>query len=1065
MEGPPEKRARTNWGEPSPAAKASPALRSELESDAKEDPRERLPAAVKFHVEDTTLNVLQTVTGGVLTQTQEGGVQHLLSGARGNVGVKSGRYMFEVQLLEVMPPADPSLRKSLLPLGAPPPPLRPILRIGFSSRGSTPSMPLVGDLEDSICFTHEGGLMYSGRTTWPCQGTWNASDTIAILLNLEEGSHACGTISVFRNGQRDCEAQALPENLRGKALFPTISFRGMTLRVNFGPVLLAQLPFKCRMLSDASADDVQVVAAAPKASPRCDVVVPIGLPDEGVFKWADTFLEKHPEYVEISDRMMAKWAFRSGLQQTQGSPASFSNDRLDMYTGISAIDEGHAKAGLLTAMSMTNERNLIIVEVKGNLLRDKRQVILDSFPSGQFRKVVRVIVGERSQAETPPNKLKKAERQRRRAEAQEERERSQAEAEATGVPWDESDDPVKKLEAELGPSDDENQAAEEVADRLEPPAALPDVADSDLSASFASFSLPAKEDGFDEITYDWSPEEQAELHLRRWVQARKMTTRVEDLKPGDWFGERLSDWQKELQKFRLAQFEFKDPGQRSEASKAAKDAQKKADKLEVAYKTAMERLVAEIDEKEIDVFGVRDVFDIGGGEPLCAHFTMEDWALLCLRFELHLLAHAFRRDCNDSERVGIPAAHVGFYYNLYYGKALEPYVYGLETIEHVVDMIRDAAIICGRGNAKLLESQLGDDLETGEVFLKLTEESRRDRARRKDAGDETAALHFTPMAAIDKPPPPPPQPMNAAGVAVPAVNPAGLAVPAVHPGQMMQPSMPMAGQHQMPGGFLPTPHAMPGQVAHQIPPMLPGRPVHPGSVPVQQQQAMMSAQQHAAFGAIAPKPSSGAYQPPGLPVQGMPHQQAWHPGQPRPGLMQQMAPPPPAPGGMPVPPQASWAPQKAVGGLQGTAAKSGNPAFNMGPSGFDAGKGCGGKGIDFQGGYDGRGCGFGNKGCGYDGKAFGKGFDGRGFDGGKGFDGGMGHDVGRGDGCFGRDIGGGFDGGKGFGGKAFDKGYGKGAPTWPAQLPAQQIPQIPGPPPLPMQRAMVPPAPPGPRGW
>merc|ERR1711912_77034 len=43
-----------------------------------------------------------------------------------------------------------------------------------------------------------------------------------------------------------------------------------------------------------------------------------------------------------------------------------------------------------------------------------------------------------------------------------------------------------------------------------------------------------------------------------------------------------------------------------------------------------------------------------------------------------------------------------------------------------------------------------EDLEKPEIFLKLTEEKRRERQRRIDAGDETARLKFTPPLVIQR---------------------------------------------------------------------------------------------------------------------------------------------------------------------------------------------------------------------------------------------------------------------------------------------------------------------------
>merc|ERR1719454_814554 len=76
----------------------------------------------------------------------------------------------------------------------------------------------------------------------------------------------------------------------------------------------------------------------------------------------------------------------------------------------------------------------------------------------------------------------------------------------------------------------------------------------------------------------------------------------------------------------------------------------------------------EIDASSIEPADVKDVTDLGNGEPLFAHFVYEDWTLLSLRFELHLLAHAFRKDLDDPERPKFHTTHVSFYMNKYYRK-------------------------------------------------------------------------------------------------------------------------------------------------------------------------------------------------------------------------------------------------------------------------------------------------------------------------------------------------------------------------------------------------------------
>jgi len=148
-----------------------------------------------------------------------------------------------------------------------------------------------------------------------------------------------------------------------------------------------------------------------------------------------------------------------------------------------------------------------------------------------------------------------------------------------------------------------------------------------------------------------------------------------------------------------------------------------------------------LDVEETDVFGIADVCNIGDGEPLFANFTFEDWALLSLRYEMHLLVHAFRRDVDDPERLGIHQEHVSFYYNKYFRKAFNTKYYGVDTYDELVDFIRDTVDI--NSSNLVLEAQLSDELDNFDLFLKLTEENRRERQLRIDSGDETAVLKFS----------------------------------------------------------------------------------------------------------------------------------------------------------------------------------------------------------------------------------------------------------------------------------------------------------------------------------
>merc|ERR1712217_528576 len=81
-------------------------------------------------------------------------------------------------------------------------------------------------------------------------------NVIAVVINVDESSPHKNTISLFRDGQRLCDPQAIPEGLVGKALFPTLTYRNLTLQLNFGPHPKIALPFKCRMIKDAAKADV-----------------------------------------------------------------------------------------------------------------------------------------------------------------------------------------------------------------------------------------------------------------------------------------------------------------------------------------------------------------------------------------------------------------------------------------------------------------------------------------------------------------------------------------------------------------------------------------------------------------------------------------------------------------------------------------------------------------------------------------------------------------------------------------------------------------------------------------
>merc|ERR1711953_546735 len=120
-----------------------------------------------------------------------------------------------------------------------------------------------------------------------------------------------------------------------------------------------------------------------------------------------------------------------------------------------------------------------------------------------------------------------------------------------------------------------------------------------------------------------------------------------------------------------------------------------------------------------------------------------------LRFELYLLLKAFLKDVDDPERSGMPENHLEFYYGKYFNRQIVPKSFGLESLQEVLKLGKD--IIGSNGaDVPILELKLTDETETLDIFCKLTEDGRRERQRRIDAGDETAKLKFQPACMLNR---------------------------------------------------------------------------------------------------------------------------------------------------------------------------------------------------------------------------------------------------------------------------------------------------------------------------
>jgi len=864
------------------------------EADAVADKRLQIKEEVCVHPSDSTLNVINSLGGRILMPFTDGGLQYLIAGARGSVGVKAGRYCYEVKIIEALNPSEPPNAKGS---GRGPTP-RSILRLGYSLQNTS---LLLGEEEGCICFDSEG-FFNAGRTRSPYNQRLGREQAICVVLNLDPKSRHANTVSLFREGERVSQPQPIPESMLGKPLFPHICFRNVTLQVNWGPTLIAALPFTCRMIQSAAKEDVYVSPIPASKDGKYEVLFPVGLPDEGVFDWIDSFLEKNPQYTELSDRIIVDWAVKSGLWRPKTQNWKNSNDKPEMNFGLPLMDD-YSVQRIMRSVISTQPRNYIVMEVKSNLMKNERMDGLSRFRAPLYKKVAMVVMGEPTadfkdkahqvllnakqekletewkQRQLEKSRKKEIAKQQKMIEAKKAAEAAEREAaekaaadekaaaeekkedvkkeeevkkeESVDVKKEEGDDVKKedvKSEEVVGeqPSDvkkegddakkedaadakkeettkmdvDEGSKAENkegeqaTAAKPEPmaeeeeeqePAPVATLTDEEkrqwflakstndlapwvLSSSFTHFSLPDKEEGFDEVRFPWQKAGDCKEYLHRWVLKRKITTRLEEIQPGEWFKDKLAGWHKVLQQWHAKHTEWNDPlrqAQRQVAEQAppkaplepglqdekpAEEAKKETepaatddkpqegDSADKAGGEDEKKMDAAPDEAskteeppesstpskpptldELDIFSVKDVCDIGGGMPIFAKFEFEDWALLSLRFELWLLVHAFKRDAGDPERVGIHETHLSFYYNKYYRKSFNVKHYGVNTTNDLVELVKDTINL--HSEDTYLEAQLDVETET-DLFMKLTEEGRCNRQRSIDAGDETAKLQF-----------------------------------------------------------------------------------------------------------------------------------------------------------------------------------------------------------------------------------------------------------------------------------------------------------------------------------
>lgn len=275
------------------------AKKVEVEKDEVFAPDEKLicPKSLAFNDADATFNA-HISNRNCLFSVQADGFNQLFAGTRANTGFKSGRYYFEMKMLD-----QPRL-----------------VRLGFACIEADLS------LEDKHSFSFDAtGNAYMGgeRASQVCP-RWSRTDVVGVLLNIPKK-----TITLFLNGMRPPQANhetRIPDEMfdgdvlkAGCELFPVVASRGSAVECNFSTRVWKQIPFVVRPIGKAKKSDVVAstrkkpsLSEKNKSENTVDITIPVGFDVRDVIK---QWQKENPDGMVLTQDALCHWAEKSGLQK------------------------------------------------------------------------------------------------------------------------------------------------------------------------------------------------------------------------------------------------------------------------------------------------------------------------------------------------------------------------------------------------------------------------------------------------------------------------------------------------------------------------------------------------------------------------------------------------------------------------------------------------------------------------------------------------------------------------------------------------------------------------------
>jgi hypothetical protein len=268
-------------------------------------------------------------------------------------------------------------------------------------------------------------------------------------------------------------------------------------------------------------------------------------------------------------------------------------------------------------------------------------------------------------------------------------------------------------------------------------------------------------EGFDAVEFAWEKKPGADKYLAAYKAKLKVEEIYDSFTPTSFCSGAVAEFLKEKTAMREHQDTYmKEVAKRKAAKeKAAAGEEKKEDgeakegddakpkdesgDVDMEKKEEEEPAVdlsVDDDAPPVEITSKLEIESIDGKKtPLYKAWGMEDWILLTLRVELHIMLRAFKADVTDKdpERKGITTKTLPYYYEKFLGKAWDPYAFGQPTLEKILEYASDAVGV----SSGLLTLKSKEALPL-EAFVKTTEKSRRDRESKLLMGDDSARLEF-----------------------------------------------------------------------------------------------------------------------------------------------------------------------------------------------------------------------------------------------------------------------------------------------------------------------------------